>query len=91
MSFSRELPIPIILSDGRRIATLQETAEFVLMLAAASSNRDEWELVSDLLMTASADDTSDAALVALNEELTIALDAEGLIERSNPPLRRRSG
>jgi hypothetical protein len=80
MPWSRALPSPIVLNDGRRLVTLGNAAQAILAVPPLGRNRNNWELASDLLMKAAGEGApTDDDLAALNEQLALALKAEGLI------------
>jgi hypothetical protein len=52
MSWSRKFAKPIILKDGRTIATLREARELILALPERTQQRPQWQYAGELLLNA---------------------------------------
>lgn len=89
MPWSRKLSAPIVLDDGRRLATLREAADIVLGLPALHRANSHWTHAT-VLMLAAAESDGEAALAAAERQLDIELRGERLlgIERRGPKRRR---
>jgi hypothetical protein len=76
MSWSRKLPSPIALKDGRTLATLADARALVLSLPASRQRNEDW-LYAMGLMREAAVLNGPAGVTA--SQLLRALKAEGLI------------
>jgi hypothetical protein len=76
MPWSRKLATPIVLKDGRTIATLGEAREMMLSLSPVRRRTDMWRYTAGLL-SAAAGDYSYVPHLDAEEQLTRALMAEG--------------
>jgi|HubBroStandDraft_4_1064222.scaffolds.fasta_scaffold144462_3 hypothetical protein len=76
MPWSRPLPEPIVLKDGRVIATLNDARVIMRSLPAASQSRDDWFYAGGLMLEAA---TADGPIRETAAQLMRALKAEGLI------------
>jgi hypothetical protein len=76
MPWSRELSAPIILKDGREIATLNDARAVMRSLPAKIQNNDTWLYAGGLLLEAA---TSDGPMGETIAHLRRALRAEGLL------------
>lgn len=78
MAWSRRLPAPLHLNDGRKIATLADARD----LMVASSRRDQtnphWSRAGDLLLEAAYRGRK-ATIADAGVELSLALKADGLM------------
>jgi hypothetical protein len=78
MTWSRRLPKPLRLNDGRTIATLAEARDVMLTLAHEAEANPHWREAAELLMKAAyrgrQDPIHDAGM-----QLSRALRADGLI------------
>jgi len=78
MSWTRPLPAPIILKDGRALVRLIDARDLILGLTERRQANAHWQRTAEALMKAARHATeNDVAGVA--NQLTIALKAEGLI------------
>jgi hypothetical protein len=78
MSWDAEFKEPIILRDGRELATLREAGEFILALPIRSQKRPSVEHAGELLVRAAAEGEPEAIGDA-RHQLMIALRAERMI------------
>jgi hypothetical protein len=76
MPWSRELSAPIILKDGREIATLDDARAVMRSLPAKSRNNDTWLYAGGLLLEAA---TSDGPMGETIACLRRAFRAESLL------------
>jgi hypothetical protein len=76
MPWSRPLSEPIVLKDGRVIATLNDARAVMRTLPAQTQNNDVWLYTGGLLLEAA---TSDGPMGETIANLRRALKAEGLI------------
>jgi hypothetical protein len=76
MSWSRKFPKPIVLKDGRTIATLREASEIILALPERTQLRPHWQHAGELL-TEAADHGLD--LTDVWAQLRRALIVEGML------------
>jgi hypothetical protein len=76
MPWSRPLYEPIVLKDGRVIATLNDARVVMRSLPARSQSSDVWLYAGGLLLEAA---TSDGPIGETAAQLMRALKAEGLI------------
>jgi hypothetical protein len=78
MNWTRDFPVPIVLRDGRTIATLGDAR--ALMLAFPESRRaaPPWNQAVELLMRAAGDRGTGVDISAAAKHLKIMLKAEGL-------------
>jgi hypothetical protein len=76
MPWSRQFSAPIVLRDGRAIATLGDAREMMLAIPALHRQEAIWRLAADLLIEGAAyqDLIPDA-----EDQLSRALKAEGLL------------
>lgn len=77
MLWSRRLPNPVILKDGRRFDTLRDAANFILALPERGHVNPNWRHASELLMAAA--QGSSALTEEFATKLKRALKADGLI------------
>ena len=78
MPWSRKLATPIVLKDGRTIATLGEAREMMLSLSPVRRRADMWRYTADLLNVAAADN-SYVPHTEAEAQFLRSLKAEGLI------------
>ena len=80
MSWKKALPEPIVLKDGRKLATMREAGEFILRLSdriqASPTVTYATELLLMAVQTGKREDVSDAA-----HQVSRALKAHGFIGR----------
>jgi hypothetical protein len=76
MPWSRPLPEPIVLKDGRVIAALNDARVIMRSLPAASQTRDDWFYAGALMLEAA---TADGPIRETAAQLMRALKGEGLI------------
>jgi hypothetical protein len=76
MPWSRPLSEPIVLKDGRVIATLNDARVIMRSLPATSQSRDVWLYADGLMLEAA---TSDGPIREAAAQLRRALRAEGLL------------
>lgn len=77
MTWTRKLPIPILLKDGRTIATLGQARDVMLALPEHRRMKPFWQYAAELLLDAAEQgggDIDDAWA-----QLSRALTAEGLL------------
>jgi hypothetical protein len=78
MSWSRRLPKPLYLNDGRTIVTLAQARDVMLALSKVDQTNPHWRRAAELLMEAAyrgrQEQIQDAGV-----ELSEALRADGLI------------
>jgi hypothetical protein len=78
MSWSRRLPKPLYLNDGRTIATLAQARDAMLALSRLPQTNPHWRQAADLLLEAAYRGRQDPILDA-GMQLSRALEADGLI------------
>lgn len=78
MTWSRKLPKPLYLNDGRTIATLAEARDVMLTLARDRHTNPYWRDAADLLMRAAYRGRQDPINDA-GAQLSRVLRADGLI------------
>jgi len=78
MTWSRKLPKPLYLNDGRTLATLAQARDAVLALPRLHQIDPQWRHAVELLLDASNRDRQDPIL-DVGMQLSRALEAEGLI------------
>ena len=76
MTWTRKLSAPIILKDGRAIATLSDAARLMITLPQLHADSPNWQYAGELLLEAANDKKS---VEDAEAQLKIALEAEGLI------------
>lgn len=76
MPFSTPFPAPIILADGREIATLRQATELMHGLPALHLNNRHWQEAARIILVA-VDDPSQVEAAA--RQLRRALREEGLM------------
>ena len=76
MSWTRTLPEPIALKDGRKIATLNQAREVMLAIPLSNRRFAVWRFAAQRLEDACGDER---LLQEAGELLTRALKVEGLI------------
>jgi len=76
MTWTRKLPLPIALNDGRVLATLDDARTLVRALPIARQRGEEWHYAMGLIEQAAVHKGPIRITVA---QLKIALKAEGLI------------
>jgi hypothetical protein len=78
MSWSRRLPKPLYLNDGRTIVTLAQARDVMVALSRVNQTNPHWRRAAELLMEAAyrgrQEQIQDAGV-----ELSEALRADGLI------------
>jgi hypothetical protein len=77
-SWSYKFARPIMLKDGRKIATLAEARDFVLSLPDASQLAPFWQYAVSLMLEV-AYRSGKPALAGARMQFTAALKAEGLL------------
>ena len=77
MPWTLELPWPIAFNDGRRLVTLANVRSLIVGLPGPHRDSEHWQRASDLLLVAAS--AEKPKLAELEEQLTLALAAEGLI------------
>jgi hypothetical protein len=78
MTWSRKLPKPLYLNDGRTLATLAQARDAVLALPRLHQIDLQWRHAVELLLEASNRDRQDPIL-DVGMQLSRALETEGLI------------
>jgi len=78
MTWSRKLPKPLYLNDGRTLATLAQARDAVLALPRLHQTDLHWRDAAELLIEASYRGRQDPIL-DVRTQLSRALEAEGLI------------
>jgi hypothetical protein len=78
MPWSRKLAKPIVLKDGRTIATLGQAREMMLSLSPVRRRAEMWRYTADLLSEAAADN-SYVPHAEAEAQFLRALKTEGLI------------
>jgi hypothetical protein len=78
MTWSRKLPKPLYLNDGRTLATLSQARDAVLALPRLHQIDPQWRRAVELLVEASYRERQDPIL-DVGTQLSRALEAEGLI------------
>jgi hypothetical protein len=78
MTWSRRLPQPLRLNDGRTIATLAQARDLMLALARERETNPQWRDAAELLMKA-AYRGRQASIHDAGAQLSRALRADGLI------------
>jgi hypothetical protein len=78
MPWSRKLTTPIILKDGRTIATLSQAREMMLSLPMEHRRGNMWRYTADLLNDAAADN-SYVPHTEAEAQFMRSLEAEGLL------------
>jgi hypothetical protein len=78
MSWSRRLPTPLYLSDGRTIATLGEARDAMLTISRLEQSNPHWRLAAELLMEAAYRGRRDP-IMDVGAQVTLALRADGLL------------
>jgi hypothetical protein len=76
MSWSRKFAKPIVLKDGRTIASLSQAREMMLSLPPIHRRAVVWQSAAELLNEAATDRDS---VPEAGAQLTLALKAEGLL------------
>jgi hypothetical protein len=76
MPWTRKFPQPIVLKDGRVIATLDNARAVMRSLPASSQNRDVWLYAGGLMLEAA---TSNVPIGEAAAQLRRALRADGLL------------
>jgi hypothetical protein len=76
MPWSRKLRVPIVLKDGRTIATLGQARAVMRSLPAISQSRDVWLYTDGLMLEAA---TSNTPIGEAAAQLRRALKADGLL------------
>jgi hypothetical protein len=76
MPWSRPLFEPLVLNDGRVVATLNDARVIMRPLPAASQSRDDWFYAGGLMLEAA---TADGPIPETAAQLMRALKAERLI------------
>ena len=76
MPWSRKLPSPIALKDGRTLATLADARALVLSLATSRQRDEDWFYAMGLMREAA---VLDGPIGITASQLIRALKAEGLI------------
>lgn len=78
MTWSRRLPQPLRLNDGRTIATLAQARDLMLALAEERETNPHWREAAELLIKA-AYRGRQASIQDAGAQLSRALHADGLI------------
>ena len=78
MTWSRRLPQPFYLNDGRTIATLAQARDAMLALSRLDQTNPHWRRAAELLMEAAYRSRQDP-IVDAGAELSRALKADGLM------------
>jgi hypothetical protein len=76
MPWSRKLPVPLVLKDGRVIATFNDARVVMRSLPAISQSRDVWLYAGGLMLEAA---TSNGPIGDAAAQLRRALTADGLL------------
>ena len=71
------MPKPIVLKDGRAIASLIQARDFLVTLPEPHVRNAHWEYATDLIFDA-ARVGDDVSIVTAHDQLLRALKAEGL-------------
>ena len=79
MNWTRPFPAPIVLKDGRLIATLSDARLVILGFPESRRALADWTRAADLLMKAAGDRGTGVDLAAASKHLKLMLNAEGLI------------
>jgi hypothetical protein len=78
MVWSRKLPRPIYLNDGRTIGTLSAARDLLLALPQGRRASEQWQFAAELLLEAAYRGRNDQVRDA-GTQMSRALEAEGLI------------
>jgi hypothetical protein len=73
---------PISLEDGRRLVTFQDAADVIHALPSNHQSRPHWDYAAQLLMRAGRLGATPMDRAAVEVQLMLALETEGLIRRS---------
>jgi transposase len=76
MPWTRPFPAPIVLRDGRTLATLADARGFIRTLTKHRRRAEQWQYAEGLLLEAA---TGRGAMGETNSHLLEALKVEGLI------------
>lgn len=76
MSWSTLFPAPIVLKDGRAIATLAQARALMLNLPFRNQNRLHWQFADELLLDAA---ERHGKVDDAHQQVTRALMADGLL------------
>jgi hypothetical protein len=79
MTWSSNLQSAIVLKDDRRFVTLTDVGKFILSLPEAHQEKAHWEQAVDALMRAGQPRATENDFAAVQQRLSIALKAEGLV------------
>ena len=77
MMWTARFPKPIVLKDGRKIASLIQARNFLATLPALHLKNAHWEYASDLIYDAARH--AEESLIPAYQQLQRALKMEGLI------------
>ena len=89
MTWSRKLKNPITLADGRRIRSLADARGIILALPEGHLADAHWQHAAELLLTAAR--SAKAPLASFEDQLAVALKAEGLIGTKKQDAAETSG
>jgi hypothetical protein len=78
VAWSRRLPFPLHLNDGRRIATLAEARDLMVASSRLDQTNPHWSRAGDLLLEAAYRGRK-ATIADAGAQLSLALKADGLM------------
>jgi hypothetical protein len=78
MKWTSKFPRPIVLRDGRRIGSLIQARDLIVLIPSAHLRNAHWEYATDLIYDA-ARNGDEVAIGHAYEQFTRALKAEGLL------------
>ncbi len=81
MSWSKKMPMPIRLRDGRELHTLSDAGELILRLPDSIQQRSTWTYATELLMQAAKSGRKDDMVDACHQ-VARAAKADGMLARA---------
>jgi hypothetical protein len=78
MKWTSKFPRPIVLRDGRRIGSLIQARDLIVLIPSAHLQKAHWEYATDLIYDA-ARNGDEVAIGQAYEQFLRALKAEGLL------------
>jgi hypothetical protein len=79
MNWTRKLPTPIALKNGRALATLADARELIAGFPERLRAKAHWQQATELLMKVADDRATGIDVARAADQLKIALKAEGLV------------
>jgi hypothetical protein len=81
MHWTRKLPEPIVLKDGRQLELLGDVADLIIARSGRRPVKEHWRRTAEFLQRAAAPSARDIVIVSFASQLRAALEADESMSR----------